>query len=48
MKSLHCHIPRESLPREYGGTLGPFDNSKWKKEILNDHEYFKELEKFSV
>lgn len=31
---------------EYGGTDGAFDNSSWKREILNDREYFKRLEEF--
>lgn len=44
LESLHKYIPKEALPSEYGGTQGPFDNSSWKREILNDREYFERLE----
>lgn len=46
MESLHKYIPREALPREYGGTQRAFDNSAWKEEMLKDHEYFERLEEF--
>lgn len=44
LESLHNHIPKEILPAEYGGTQSNFDNTIWRKSILNDAEYFHHLE----
>lgn len=48
LESLHRYIPKEALPIQYGGTQQAFDNSAWKREILNDAEYFHRLEQFHV
>lgn len=46
LESLHRFIPKEALPSEYGGTQQAFDNSTWRREILNDADYFNGLESF--
>lgn len=46
LESLHKFIPKEALPKEYGGTQPPFDNSHWRSSILADREYFERLERF--
>lgn len=47
LKSLHKHIPVDILPREYGGLQGPFDNTKWREQILGDEQYFIRLETYN-
>ncbi|KAJ8020362.1 Alpha-tocopherol transfer protein-like [Holothuria leucospilota] len=32
--SLHKHVSPKILPREWGGTMGTYDNTQWKKEFL--------------
>lgn len=44
LESLHRFIPKEALPSQYGGTQSAFDNSDWKRELLNDRDYFERLE----
>ena len=39
--SLHKHIPAAVLPAEYGGDLGPMDNSEFFKTMLSHDEQFK-------
>lgn len=34
------------LPKEYGGTQPPFDNSQWRSSIWADRDYFERLERF--
>lgn len=46
LASLHRYIPKEALPSQYGGTMAAFDNSTWKREILNDRKYYETLEEF--
>ncbi|KAL1430457.1 hypothetical protein MTO96_014902 [Rhipicephalus appendiculatus] len=39
--SLHEHLPREILPREYGGVREPLDNSELVDALLRNEEAFK-------
>ncbi|KAH7968918.1 hypothetical protein HPB52_012624 [Rhipicephalus sanguineus] len=39
--SLHEHLPREMLPREYGGVREPLDNSEFVDALLRNEEAFK-------
>ncbi|KFM67275.1 Retinaldehyde-binding protein 1, partial [Stegodyphus mimosarum] len=39
IKSLHKHITPAILPEEFGGDLGPFDNSAWHASILAKNEW---------
>lgn len=39
LKSLHKQIPATILPEEFGGKLGPFDNSPWHASILANNEW---------
>lgn len=32
--SLHKHVSPKILPREWGGTMGSYDNTPWKEEFL--------------
>lgn len=43
---MHRHIPKEILPKDYGGNQPPFDNTAWRTQILNDEDYFMHLEKY--
>lgn len=47
LSSVHRHIPKEILPKEYGGNQPPFDNTEWRIQILNDEDYFMDLEKYT-
>ncbi|KAG8192971.1 hypothetical protein JTE90_028093 [Oedothorax gibbosus] len=40
MQSLHEHIPSEILPSEYGGQLGPFDNTAFIQSLVETEETF--------
>lgn len=39
LKSLHKQVPPAILPDEFGGQLGPFDNSSWHASILANNEW---------
>ena len=39
LKSLHQQISPTILPEEFGGQLGPFDNSCWHASILANNEW---------
>lgn len=39
LKSLHKQISPAILPEEFGGQLGPFDNSHWHASILANNEW---------
>lgn len=39
LKSLHKHLSPAILPEEFGGDLGPFDNSTWHASILANNEW---------
>ncbi|XP_050101255.1 alpha-tocopherol transfer protein-like isoform X2 [Anopheles aquasalis] len=47
LSSLHKYISRDLLPAEYGGSLGPFDNTEWRQAILDNEQYFIDLETYS-
>ncbi|XP_064482483.1 alpha-tocopherol transfer protein-like [Ornithodoros turicata] len=40
MESLHKHIPPSILPEEYGGTDGPFDNTKFCQGLYDKDDFF--------
>lgn len=40
MTTLHSHIPPEILPSEYGGHLGPFDNTNFIETLAISEETF--------
>lgn len=44
---MHKYISRDLLPAEYGGSLGPFDNTEWRQAILDNEQYFIDLETYS-
>lgn len=44
--SLHEYLPREMLPREYGGLRKPLDNSEFVDALLRNEEAFKLHETF--
>ena len=44
MNSLHKYIPKSILPAEYGGEQEPFDNTAWRENILDNEDYFANLE----
>lgn len=46
LASVHRHISKDILPKEYGGSQPPFDNTSWRTQILNDEEYFMNLEQY--
>lgn len=46
LSSLHRYIPKSVLPSDYGGEQGPFDNSKWRDQIIRDEHYFLRLETY--
>lgn len=33
---------------EYGGNKPPFDNTKWREQIIRDEQYFNRLEAYSI
>ncbi|XP_075214787.1 alpha-tocopherol transfer protein-like [Lycorma delicatula] len=45
LNSLHNFINKDILPLEYGG-VEPFDNSRWRRALLNLEDEFIELEKY--
>lgn len=50
LESLYKHIPRESLPAEYGGSNGTLEDgiNTWEKKLLNYKEYFEEEAKYGT
>ncbi|XP_001510973.2 alpha-tocopherol transfer protein-like [Ornithorhynchus anatinus] len=40
LNSLHSNLPRDILPREYGGTAGELDVTAWKEALLASEEDF--------
>ncbi|GAB0096783.1 CRAL-TRIO domain-containing protein [Sergentomyia squamirostris] len=48
LASLYRFLPQEILPAEYGGLQPPFDNTTWRYEILNDAEYYANLENYEI
>lgn len=36
---LHTHIHKEVLPAELGGTLPPYNNMYWAKELVGDEMF---------
>ena len=47
IKDLHAHIDPEILPEEYGGQLGPFDNSPCNEAIKRFDDYYAEVREFA-
>ncbi|EDS28629.1 conserved hypothetical protein [Culex quinquefasciatus] len=47
LNSLHKYISKDFLPAEYGGTLPPFDNTEWRTAILENEQYFVDLESYN-
>ncbi|XP_055545875.1 retinaldehyde-binding protein 1-like [Wyeomyia smithii] len=47
LSSLHKYIAKDVLPVEYGGTLPPFDNTEWRTNILDNEQYFIDLETYN-
>ncbi|XP_039279354.1 alpha-tocopherol transfer protein isoform X2 [Nilaparvata lugens] len=45
LKSLHNHVNKSILPLEFGGNE-PFDNSHWKRALLNLEDEFSEMEEY--
>lgn len=48
LSSLHRYIPKNILPKEYGGELEAFDNTKWREQIIDDEDYFQRLESYAI
>uniref|UniRef100_A0A182NES0 CRAL-TRIO domain-containing protein n=1 Tax=Anopheles dirus TaxID=7168 RepID=A0A182NES0_9DIPT len=47
LSSLHKYVSKDLLPAEYGGNLGPFDNTEWRQTILDNEQYFIDLETYN-
>jgi len=37
--TLHVHIHKEVLPAELGGTLPPYNNLLWAKQLIGDESF---------
>uniref|UniRef100_A0AAG5CW40 CRAL-TRIO domain-containing protein n=1 Tax=Anopheles atroparvus TaxID=41427 RepID=A0AAG5CW40_ANOAO len=46
LSSLHKYVSKDLLPAEYGGNLDPFDNTEWRRTILDNEQYFVDLETY--
>ena len=44
--SLYEYVDREILPKEYGGDIGPFDNTPSATAVYEMLEYFVQLDKY--
>ncbi|XP_058126518.1 LOW QUALITY PROTEIN: retinaldehyde-binding protein 1-like [Anopheles ziemanni] len=47
LSSLHKYVSKDLLPAEYGGNLDPFDNTEWRQTILDNEQYFIDLETYN-
>uniref|UniRef100_A0A182VUK4 CRAL-TRIO domain-containing protein n=1 Tax=Anopheles minimus TaxID=112268 RepID=A0A182VUK4_9DIPT len=47
LSSLHKYVSKDLLPVQYGGNLGPFDNTEWRQTILDNEQYFIDLETYN-
>ncbi len=45
-QGLYEYVDREILPKEYGGDIGPFDNSPSSSAVYKMLEYFVQVKKF--
>lgn len=50
LDSLYKCIPQRCLPTEYGGEAGPIQDiiDDWEKKLIDNKEYFKELDKHGI
>ena len=44
--SLHKYVDKKILPKEYGGEIGPLDNSPCASAVYGMSEYFFQIKKY--
>ena len=47
-EELHKHVDPSILPKEFGGTAGPFENTNIQNAILQFEDYFQELKNMAA
>ncbi|XP_062705817.1 alpha-tocopherol transfer protein-like [Aedes albopictus] len=47
LNSLHKYVSKDVLPVEYGGNQPTFDNTEWRTAILDNEQYFIDLESYN-
>ena len=45
-ESLHEHVPKQLLPKEYGGDMGPYDNHEAAKKVFDSEIHFRRAMQF--
>ena len=46
MESLHEHVPKDILPEELGGNMGPFDNHDCAQAVFAIEHHFARMQDY--
>ncbi|GIY83054.1 alpha-tocopherol transfer protein-like, partial [Caerostris extrusa] len=48
LSHLHRYVPKDFLPEEFGGNLGPFNNKEMAEYFYNQEAFIKRINKYGI